>query len=88
MIMDILLCVTIILIIVAIISFFSVLLTSVIIVRVAAIMLKSTGLSQDVARFQARSAFTGTGFTTRESEAIINHPVRRRIILALMLIET
>ncbi|HEQ71613.1 MAG TPA: potassium transporter TrkA, partial [Spirochaetia bacterium] len=71
---------------VAVISFFSILLFSVTIVRVAAIMLRLTGLAEDVARFQARSAFTGTGFTTREAEAIINHPVRRRIIQALMLI--
>ncbi len=48
-------------------------------------MLKMTGLSEDIARFQARSAFTGTGFTTRESESIISHPVRRRIIQNLML---
>lgn len=71
---------------VAIISFFSILIISTIIVRVAAIMLKLTGLSEDVARFQARSAFTGTGFTSRESEAIVGHPVRRRIIQSLMLI--
>ncbi len=71
---------------IAIISFFSILIISVIIVRVASIMLRLTGLSQDVAKFQARSAFTGTGFTTREAEGIINHPVRRRIIQSLMLI--
>jgi hypothetical protein len=71
---------------VAVISFFSILLISVIIVRVASIMLRLTGLSEDVAKFQARSAFTGTGFTTREAEGIINHPVRRRIIQSLMLI--
>ncbi|MBN2351671.1 MAG: TrkA C-terminal domain-containing protein [Spirochaetales bacterium] len=71
---------------IAVISFFSILIISVIIVRVASIMLKLTGLSADVAKFQARSAFTGTGFTTREAEGIINHPVRRRIIQTLMLI--
>ena len=37
------------------------------------------------ARFQARSAFTGTGITTAESEKIVTHPVRRRIVLLLML---
>ena len=40
----------------------------------------------DAARFQARSAFTGAGFTTNESERVVNHPVRRRIILLLMLL--
>ncbi len=44
-----------------------------------------TGLSREVARFQARSAFTGAGFTTSESEMVLNHPVRRRIIMLLML---
>jgi len=43
-----------------------------------------TGLSEEVARFQARSAFTGTGFTSRETEKVVAHPVRRRIIMMLM----
>ncbi len=38
----------------------------------------------EAARFQARSAFTGVGFTTSESEAIVGHPVRRRIVMVLM----
>lgn len=71
---------------IALLSFFVILLLSLSIVRIAAIMLQLTGLSADTARFQARSAFTGTGFTTRESEMIIGHPVRRRIIMGLMLI--
>jgi len=43
-------------------------------------------LPEDVARFQTRSAFTGAGFTTSESETVVNHPLRRRIISMLMLI--
>jgi hypothetical protein len=54
------------------------------ILRVATIMLIHTGLSKDLAHFQARSAFTCCGYTTRESEAIAEHPVRRRVVLALM----
>jgi len=69
---------------VAIISFLFILLSTLLIVRTGAVMLRLTGMSYDVARFQARSAFTGTGFTTAESEMIINHPVRRRIIAMLM----
>ncbi|MGZ3674046.1 MAG: TrkA C-terminal domain-containing protein, partial [Ktedonobacterales bacterium] len=38
----------------------------------------------DAALFQARSAFTGTGFTTSEAELVVSHPARRRIILWLM----
>ena len=57
---------------------------SMFIMRVATIMLIHTGLSKDLAHFQARSAFTCCGFTTRESESIAEHPVRRRVVLALM----
>ncbi|MCD6324259.1 MAG: TrkA C-terminal domain-containing protein [Desulfurococcales archaeon] len=45
-----------------------------------------TGLSRDVAAFQAQSAFSGVGFTTSESEYVVSHPVRRRIIRFLMLL--
>ena len=69
----------------AIFSLFLVLSLSLLITRVATIALTYTGMSRESARFQARSAFTGTGFTTSESENIVTHPVRRRIILLLML---
>jgi hypothetical protein len=59
---------------------------SLIITRVATIALTETGLARPTARFQARSALTGVGFTTTESEAVVAHPVRRRIIMALMLL--
>ena len=55
------------------------------ITRIATVALVFTGLSRDLARFQARSAFTGCGFTTSESERILDHPVRRRIVMILML---
>ncbi|WP_236613983.1 TrkA C-terminal domain-containing protein [Nafulsella turpanensis] len=45
-----------------------------------------TGLSRQSAKFQARSAFTGVGYATKESENIVNHPLRRRIIMLLMLL--
>ena len=70
----------------ALITFFAVLLISMLILRIATVVLKLTGISEDAARFQARSAFTGTGFTTSESESVVHHPVRRRIIMALMLV--
>jgi len=59
---------------------------SLLVTRIAAVALTLTGLSEQVAKFQARSAFTGTGFTTGEAESIAGHPVRRRIISSLMLI--
>lgn len=45
-----------------------------------------TGLSREAARFQARSAFSGVGYTTLEAESIVNHPVRRKIVMILMLL--
>lgn len=56
--------------------------------RVATVALRTTGLSHEAARFQARSAFSGVGFTTTESEDIVNHPARRRIVLTLMLLSS
>ena len=68
-----------------IVSLLFVVLVSLLITRVAAVALTFTGLAWEAARFQARSAFTGVGFTTNESESIVNHPVRRRIVMLLML---
>ena len=70
----------------AIVSLLAVITVSIVITRVATVMLTATGLSRDIARFQARSAFSGAGFTTNESESVVNHPVRRRIVLQLMLL--
>ncbi len=71
---------------VGLISLFIVVVTSLLITRIATAMLTLTGLSQESARFQARSAFSGVGFTTAESESVVNHPVRRRIIMALVML--
>ena len=54
-------------------------------VRAAGIALMMTGLEKKKARFQALSAFSGTGFTTKEAELVINHPVRRKIVSWLMI---
>jgi hypothetical protein len=58
---------------------------SLVVTRVAGMALAHTGLSPEVAHFQARSAFSGVGFTTTESEKIVNHPLRRRITVGLMI---
>ncbi|MEZ5409401.1 MAG: TrkA C-terminal domain-containing protein [Acidimicrobiales bacterium] len=52
--------------------------------RAATVVLEVTGMDRQAAEFQARSALMGVGFTTLESEAITNHPVRRRLVLWLM----
>lgn len=54
--------------------------------RVATAVLVATGMSRQYAKFQARSAFTGVGFTTSEAEDVVNHPVRRRVVMMLMLL--
>ncbi len=59
---------------------------SLVVTRVAAVALVHTGLDSEAARFQARSAFTGVGFTTSEAESVVDHPVRRRVVMALMLV--
>lgn len=59
---------------------------SALIVKVGAISLRMTGIDRETAGFQALSAFSGTGFTTSEAENIVNHPGRRRVIKALMIL--
>ena len=56
------------------------------IIQSGAIALEMTGVSFPIAKFQALSAFTGTGFTTQETERIVNHPVRRKIVSILMIL--
>lgn len=53
-------------------------------VRLSSVALKLTGLPEQNARFQALSALTGTGYTTTESEMVVNYPIRRKIISWLM----
>lgn len=69
----------------AIISLLVIIAVSLLIVRVGTTALVMTGLSWQVASFQAYSAFFGVGFTTAEAELVVNHPVRRRIIKHLIL---
>ena len=71
-----------------IVALVAVALVSLLITRVASTALTATGMSRTAARFQARSALSGVGFTTSEAESVVNHPVRRRIIMALMLTGT
>ena len=71
---------------IAIVSLLFIILFSLVVTRVATVALTLTGLSEATARFQSRSAFTGCGFSTHESEQIMSHPVRRRIVMMLMLL--
>lgn len=71
--------------IIGIIASLTVLGVSMVVIRLASIALHLTGLSWELASFQARSAFTGTGFTTGEAEKIMGNPARRKIITWLMI---
>lgn len=71
---------------ISILSLLVVLTLSILVTRIATVALAYTGMSRESAKFQARSAFTGVGFTTDESEKVVNHPIRRRILLLLMLL--
>ncbi|WP_297073541.1 potassium channel family protein [Thermococcus sp.] len=69
---------------IALISLILAITVSLIIVRIGAVALEMTGLSREVASFQAQSAFSGTGFTTSESEYVVSHSARRKIIRILI----
>lgn len=58
----------------------------ILIIEVTSLIFKVTGLDIEKARFQVISILTHTGFTTRESELISQHPLRRKIASYLMLI--
>ncbi|MCZ8524023.1 MULTISPECIES: hypothetical protein [Paenibacillus] len=55
------------------------------VLETAATLLITTGLDKRIARFQALSMLTATGFTTKESELILRHPIRRKIAMFLIL---
>lgn len=71
---------------IAIGSLLLVVVLSLLINRVATVILVATGMSREAARFQARSALSGAGFTTSESEQVVDHPLRRKVIANLMLL--
>ncbi len=55
-------------------------------IEIIAIVMKLTGLELSKARFQIISILTHTGFTSRESELIVQHPTRRKIASILMVV--
>src|SRR5215211_5108507 len=70
----------------ALASLLGIVVVTLLVARVATVILAATGLSGEEARFQARSALTGTGFTTSEAEYVVNHPLRRRVVMVIMLL--
>jgi len=57
-----------------------------VIVQTGAVMYELTGMERTNAKFQALSAFTGTGFTTRDAESAVSLRVRRKITSTLMVL--
>ncbi|MCK5130010.1 MAG: hypothetical protein KAQ68_09165 [Clostridiales bacterium] len=55
-------------------------------IEILSVVFKMTGLELDKARFQIISIITHTGFTTKESELISQHSLRRRIASILMVV--
>ena len=68
------------------ILFIAALIISFVAVRIGAIAFELTGLEWSLAKFQALSCFTGTGFTTKEAELITGSPQRRKIASTLMIL--
>ena len=66
--------------------FIIVLIVSFVIVRIGAIAFQLTGLEWSLAKFQALSCFTATGFTTKEAELITSDLRRRRIASVLIVL--
>ena len=55
------------------------------VIEIGVLLFRMTGLDKEIARYQVISMLTGTGFTTKESALIIDHPIRRRISSGLIL---
>lgn len=56
-----------------------------IVINFFAILFRLTGMTTDKAKFQVISLLTSTGYTTKESETIAQHPTRRKIASWLMI---
>jgi hypothetical protein len=66
--------------------FITVLVVSFVVVRIGAIAFHLTGLNWSLAKFQALSCFTSTGFTTKEAELVTANRQRRRIASILIVL--
>lgn len=65
--------------------FFVVSVFYVVVVDVLTLLYRITGLTAEQAKFQVISMLTNSGYTTRESELIVDQPVRRRMARVIML---
>lgn len=56
------------------------------VIEIITVLFKLTGLTEEKARFQVISLITSTGFTSKESELITQHPNRRKLAQIVMII--
>ncbi|MGL5329917.1 MAG: TrkA C-terminal domain-containing protein [Peptostreptococcaceae bacterium] len=70
---------------ISIATFIICLIIFIIIIDIFAVLFRLTGMPIDKARFQVISLLTSTGYTTKESELIAQHPTRRKLASALMI---
>jgi len=68
----------------AVVSLLLVVALSMLVIRIGAVAFTMTGLSEEISKFQALSAFSGAGFTTDEAETTVKTPARRRIVALLI----
>ncbi len=69
----------------AILAFFSLMLTYLLICEIFTILFRLTGLTEETARFQVISMLTTCGFTTAESELITSSRKRRKLAFVTIL---
>jgi hypothetical protein len=72
--------------IIMIIPVLIIIVVSIVVVKIGSVALSMTGMSEGKAFFQSLSAFSGTGFTTSDSEIIMADSMRRKIVMVLMIL--
>ncbi|MBC3889923.1 hypothetical protein GH810_16605 [Acetobacterium paludosum] len=68
----------------SLISFFILIVAYLTVIEIFTVLFRLTGLREDKARFQAISCMTNSGFTTKESELILNSAARRHLARIMM----
>lgn len=69
----------------SLISFFILIIAYLVIVEIFTVLFRLTGLREDKARFQAISLMTNSGYTSKESELIMNSSIRKNLATLMML---
>jgi hypothetical protein len=69
----------------SLISFFILIIAYLVIVEIFTVLFRLTGLREDKARFQAISLMTNSGYTSKESELIMNSSIRKNLATMMML---